>query len=184
MRADSYRCYCSWSSWRLNIWTNTLCVLYNSHWRHIFTEREPNLNKFAQINDIITHNIIAQIKYSNLETEPNVMKKFKRSYQIEVQIRLVRNYEIQIHKKTANPKDLYPNPNPCSSLVGGCPEAHSSTFWNKETNVARFSVTWLAIKTNPMLEELLLRRFLTVPKHIENLLHRFLTKLMRSGSGW
>jgi len=52
-------------------------VLYNSERRHIFTEPEPNLNKFTQINDIITQNVIAQIKYSNLETEPNVMKKFK-----------------------------------------------------------------------------------------------------------
>jgi len=60
------------------------------------------LNKFTQINDIITHNVIAQIKHSNLETEPNVMKKIKQNYeiQIQVQIRLVRNYEIQIQSKS------------------------------------------------------------------------------------
>jgi len=45
------------------------------------------------------------------------MKKFKQNYQIQVQIRLVRNYEIHIHQKIANPHDLYPNPNPCSSLL-------------------------------------------------------------------
>jgi len=52
------------------------------------------LNKFTHINGIITRNVIAQIKYSNLESEPNVMKKFKQNYQIQiqVQIRLVRNY--------------------------------------------------------------------------------------------
>jgi len=47
------------------------------------------------------------------------MKKFKQYYQIpiQVQIWLVRNYEIQIHQKTANPQDLYPNPYTCTSLV-------------------------------------------------------------------
>jgi len=43
-----------------------------------FTER--NLNQFSQN------------KYNNLETEPNVMKKFKQNYQI--QIWLIRNYKI------------------------------------------------------------------------------------------
>jgi len=51
------------------------------------------MNKLTQINDITTHNVIAWIKYSNLETEPYVMKKFKQNYQ--VQIRSVRNYKIQ-----------------------------------------------------------------------------------------
>ena len=58
------------------------------------------MNKFAQINDIITHNVIAQIESSNLETETKVMKKFKQNYQIQVQIRLVRNYEVQIQSKS------------------------------------------------------------------------------------
>jgi len=57
---------------------HTSGVLYNSLWRYIFTEPEPNLNKFTKINDIITHNVIAQIKYSNLETEPNVTKKLNK----------------------------------------------------------------------------------------------------------
>ena len=35
------------------------CVLYNSSWRHIFTEPEPNMIKFTLINDIITHTVIA-----------------------------------------------------------------------------------------------------------------------------
>jgi len=96
-----------------------MCVLYNSHRRHIFTEPEPNLNKFTQVNDITTHNILAQIENSSLESEPNVMKKSKQNYeiQIHVEIWLVRNYEIQIHQKTANPQGLYPNPNLCSSLA-------------------------------------------------------------------
>jgi len=50
------------------------------------TEPEPNLNQFSQI------------KYSNRETELNVMKKFKHNYQIQVEIRLVR-----IIKSTSNP---------------------------------------------------------------------------------
>jgi len=61
------------------------------------------LNKFTQINDIITHfNVIEQIKYNNLETEPNVMKIFKQNHKIQfqVQIRLVRNYEIQVQSKS------------------------------------------------------------------------------------
>jgi len=37
------------------------------------------LNKFTQINDIITHDVIAQIKYSNLETESNVMKNLNKN---------------------------------------------------------------------------------------------------------
>jgi len=44
------------------------------------------------------------------------MKKFKQNYQIQIQIRLVRNYGIQIHQKNANPQDLFPNPNPRSFL--------------------------------------------------------------------
>jgi len=36
------------------------------------------LNKFIQINNIITHNVIAQIKNSNLETEPNVIKNLNK----------------------------------------------------------------------------------------------------------
>jgi len=52
---------------------------------------ESNLNQFSQI------------KYSNMETGPNVMKKFKQNYQI--QIRLIRNYKIQIRQKATNPQD-------------------------------------------------------------------------------
>ena len=62
-----------------------MCIC-NTEGRHNFTEPEPHLNEFSQI------------KYSTLETELNVMKKFKQNYQIqiEVQIRLVINYKIQI----------------------------------------------------------------------------------------
>ena len=50
----------------------------------------------------MTHNFIAQIKYSNLETESTVMKKIEQNYQIQfqVQLRLVRNSEIQIKSKS------------------------------------------------------------------------------------
>jgi len=40
--------------------------LINSQWRHNFTEPEPNLNQFSLI------------KYSNLETELNVMKNLNK----------------------------------------------------------------------------------------------------------
>jgi len=43
----------------------TRCALYNTEWRHNITEPEWNLNH------------VSQIKYRNLETELNVMKKFK-----------------------------------------------------------------------------------------------------------
>ena len=81
-----------------------MCVLYKSHWRHIHTVPEPNLNKFTKINDITTHHIIAQIKYSIFETEPNVMKQFKQNNQIQVQvqIRLVKNYKIQFQSYSIN----------------------------------------------------------------------------------
>jgi len=75
----------------------------NTDLHHNLTEPEPHLKQFSQIN------------YSNLETGLNVMKNFEEKHQIQVQIRLVRNYKIQIHQKTANPQDL--NPNQCSSLV-------------------------------------------------------------------
>ena len=63
-----------------------MCV-YNSEWPHNFTEPKPHLNQFSQI------------KYSNLETELNVMKKFKQNYQIQVQIRLVRKIKSKSIKK-------------------------------------------------------------------------------------
>ena len=86
----------------------TRCALYNSEPNDFRNFTEPNLNQFSQS------------KYSNLEIEPNVMKKFKQNYKI--QIRLIRKYKIQIQQKTTNPQDSNPKSNPCSSLC----KAHSS----------------------------------------------------------
>jgi len=55
-----------------------VCCTIPDEWRHIFTEPEPYLSKFTQINVNVTHNVTAQIKYSNLETEPNVTKKLNK----------------------------------------------------------------------------------------------------------
>jgi len=63
---------------------HNVCVLYNSEWRHDFTEPEPNLN----------HTLNTAI------LKVSIMKKFKQNYQIQVQIRLVRNYKIQIQSKS------------------------------------------------------------------------------------
>ena len=67
---------------------------YNSGWLHNFTEPEPFLNQFSQI------------KYSNLESELDVMKKIKQNYQIQIrdQIPLVRNIK---SKSDPNPSKIY-----------------------------------------------------------------------------
>jgi len=63
----------------------TWCALYESRRKLHWTWIKSTWTNFRRLNTVI------------LEIEPNVMKKFKQKYPI--QIRLIRNYKIQIHQK-------------------------------------------------------------------------------------
>ena len=71
-----------------------------------------NFHRSMTLSHIIS---LHRLNIAILKLNQTLSKKFKQNYQIQFQIRLARNYEIQIHQKTANPQDLYPNP--CSSLI-------------------------------------------------------------------